>query len=255
MGRLLQIAIRESIAYRAELIVWLLTTNMPLIMLMFWRGVAADGAIGAYTATDFSRYFVAVLIVRLLTGAWVAWGMQMEIKSGRFNQRLMVPLHPVLAYAIENIAAYPLRLIFLTPIIAIFTLLPGPAVPAFNVGATAIAILSAWLINYLANAALAGYGLIWERSMALVNIWMVMYFALSGYMAPLDLFPPTLRTVAEWLPFRGMLDIPVAILTGRAQGLDVLRGLLFQWTWIAIFAGLCALTWRRGLKKWIALGG
>lgn len=251
----MQIAIRESIAYRAELIVWLLTTNMPLIMLMFWRGVAADGAIGAYTAADFSRYFVAVLIVRLLTGAWVAWGMQMEIKSGRFNQRLMVPLHPVVAYAIENIAAYPLRLIFLLPIMVIFALLPGPSVPPVNIAATAFAILSAWLINYMANAALAGYGLIWERSMALVNVWLVMYFALSGYMVPLDLFPPALRAVAEWLPFRGMLDIPVAILTGRSQGLDVLRGLLFQWAWIGIFAGLCAWTWRRGLKKWIALGG
>ena len=175
LWRMWTVAIRESIAYRAELVIWLLTTNMPLIMLVFWRAVAGDGAIGNYSAADFSRYFVAVLIVRLLTGAWVAWGMQMEMKSGRFNQRLLVPLHPVFAYAVENAAAYPLRLLLLTPIMAWFAWLPGDGIGFGALVATAIAIVLAWGINYFAMAAMAGYSLIWERSLALVNVWLALY--------------------------------------------------------------------------------
>ena len=40
---LFRVGLVEIVAYRAEFLVWILTTNMPLVMLAIWHAVAADG--------------------------------------------------------------------------------------------------------------------------------------------------------------------------------------------------------------------
>jgi len=39
---LLQIGVAETVAYRAEFLVWILTMTQPLIMLGLWTSVARD---------------------------------------------------------------------------------------------------------------------------------------------------------------------------------------------------------------------
>ena len=43
MPTLLRVGMAECLAYRAEFIIWLLTTTLPLIMLGLWTSVASDG--------------------------------------------------------------------------------------------------------------------------------------------------------------------------------------------------------------------
>ena len=42
---LLRIGVAETVAYRAEFLVWILTTTLPLVMLGLWTSVAARGAV------------------------------------------------------------------------------------------------------------------------------------------------------------------------------------------------------------------
>ena len=62
---LLRIGVAEVVAYRAEFLVWILTTNMPLVMLALWHAVAADGPVGRFDQTQFTAYYLGVLVVRL----------------------------------------------------------------------------------------------------------------------------------------------------------------------------------------------
>ena len=54
---LLRVGISEVVAYRAEFVVWILTTNMPLVMLAIWRAVAADGPVGRFDQRAFTAYY------------------------------------------------------------------------------------------------------------------------------------------------------------------------------------------------------
>ena len=62
---LLRIGVAEVVAYRAEFLVWILTTNMPLVMLALWHAVAADGPVGRFDQREFTAYYLGVLAVRL----------------------------------------------------------------------------------------------------------------------------------------------------------------------------------------------
>ena len=92
---LLRIGVAEVVAYRAEFLVWILTTNMPLVMLALWHAVAADGPVGRFDQAQFTAYYLGVLVVRLATSNWMAWQMSMEIRDGTLSAKLLRPIHPL----------------------------------------------------------------------------------------------------------------------------------------------------------------
>ena len=61
------------VAYRAEFIIWVLTTNMPLLMMGLWSAVAADAPVGRFGTTEFVAYYLGALIIRLVTNSWLVW--------------------------------------------------------------------------------------------------------------------------------------------------------------------------------------
>ena len=116
---LLTIGFAEVVAYRAEFLVWVLTTNMPLVMLALWHAVAEDGAVGRFDQPKFTAYYLAVLIVRLVTSNWMAWQMSMEVRDGTLSAKLLRPIHPLYAYAADHISAIPMRLLYVSPIVVV----------------------------------------------------------------------------------------------------------------------------------------
>src|SRR5690606_7572670 len=119
--------VAAAVAYRAEMLVWVLATTMALIMLALWTAVAPHAPIGGSEPSDFVAYCLATFIVRQLTGSWAAWQINFEVKNGVLASRLLRPVHPVVVYAVENLSALPLRLVVALPVagIALWTVGAG----------------------------------------------------------------------------------------------------------------------------------
>ena len=81
-GALLRIGFAESVAYRAELFLWVLATTMPLVMMALFSAVAQGAPIGRYDQPRIVTYFLVTLIVRHLTSSWVAWQLGRDIRQG-----------------------------------------------------------------------------------------------------------------------------------------------------------------------------
>jgi ABC-2 type transport system permease protein len=77
----------------------------------------------------------------------------------------------------------------------------------------------------------------------------------AGGLVPLWLFPQTVRTVAELLPFQTQANIPVSIYVGRLAGADALRGLGVQAVWVVILGLLVRVMWGRAMRKVVIQGG
>src|SRR5688572_8081955 len=122
---LLRVGVAETVAYRGEFLVWILTTTLPLVMLGLWTSVAEEQAFRNFSSEDFVAYYLANLIVRNLTGSWVAWQISEEIRMGSMSMRLLRPLHPFIALAASHIAAIPFRTIVALPIALVLLLSSG----------------------------------------------------------------------------------------------------------------------------------
>jgi ABC-2 type transport system permease protein len=255
---LLRVGFAEAVAYRAEFLVWLLSTNMPLVMLALWTAVARDAPVGRFGQRDFVAYYLAALVVRLMTGAWVVWELTFEIRQGTLSYRLLRPLHPLLAYAAENVSAMPLRLALSLPVAgAAFWLTAGERITRdpLLLAIFPIAVLGAWLITFLAMAVVGTLAFRWDSATSVFELWLGLYGVLSGYLVPLELFPGWVEGLARVLPFRSMLGFPVELIIGMLPRERALLELLVQWAWIAGLLLLVRGAWRAGLRRFEAFGG
>ncbi|HVV86620.1 MAG TPA: ABC-2 family transporter protein, partial [Kofleriaceae bacterium] len=268
--------------YRAEMIVWILTTTMPLVMLALWTSVAAEAPFQQFTQADFVAYYLGALVVRNLTSNWVAWQLAEEIRTGTLSMRLLRPVHPLAGLFATQAAAVPLRAIVVLPVVAALALSSGAAVvirdPA-HLGLFVLSLAGAWLLTFFVFVTIGALSFFLDKSMSLAEVYFGLFMVLSGYLVPLALMPRWLRLVADWLPFRYMLGAPLEILTGRhaeqhlvasvlrripgshalltAAGDDLAgpaRLVAAQWAWVACIAVLAFFTWRRGLRRFEAFG-
>jgi ABC-2 type transport system permease protein len=255
---LVRVGFAEAVAYRAEMLVWVLSTTMPLIMLGLWSAVAATAPVGRFDQRDFLAYFLATFIVRQLTGAWVAWQMSFEVRTGTLSMRLLRPIHPMVSYAVENLAAVPLRLVVAVPVALLALVLLGtgtlPHSPLLW-GVWLLSILGGWLITFLANAIIGCLALWTGSSIKVMDVWLVAFMVFSGYLVPVELFPGFLRTLVAWLPFRYQIGFPVEVMTGAYALPRALLMLARQWAFVLGLFLLAAVVWRRGLRRFAAYGG
>ena len=255
---LLRVGFAAAVAYRAEFLIWILTTNMSLVMLALWNAVAREAPVGQYGQKEFVAYFLTVLVVRLLTSSWVVWEMNYELRQGLLAFRMLRPVHPMVHYAAENLAALPVRALFALPIAAVSLWAMGPEQVSHDPALVAMfvaSVLLAWLINFLAMAIIAVAGFWVDSSLSMFQVWFGVYMLLSGYLLPLPLLPGWLLAAARWLPFRYMLSLPVEVLLGQHDRLGALAQLSAQAAWAAVLFAALGLAWRAGVHRFNAYGG
>ena len=255
---MLRIGFAEALAYRAEMIVWILSTTMPLVMLALWHAVAREAPVGPYGGHRFVAYFLAMFIVRQLTGSWAVWLINMEIRDGTLALRLLRPVHPLLSYAASSLAELPVRGLLAVPlagvalaVLARDELTRDPVLWAI----WCASIVGGWLITLFANFAIGCMALFLEQSTKVMDVWLALFFVFSGYLVPVELFPPTLRAALDWMPFRYQLGLPVELMIGAHDHGAALGLLARQWAIAAVLLACVGLIWRRGVARFAAFGG
>ncbi|MDB4960241.1 MAG: transporter permease [Myxococcales bacterium] len=255
---LLRVGVAETVAYRAEFLVWILTTTLPLVMLGLWSSVAAEAPFRGYTSAGFTAYYLSTLIVRNLTGSWVAWQVSEEIRLGAMSMRLLRPLHPYVAFASSHVAAIPFRTVVALPIAVILLVSSGASALTTEPLQLAMIIPSlilAWVITFNVMFMLGAIGFFVTKTMALLNLYFGMFSLFSGYLLPIDLLPWVLRKAAEVMPFRFMLSSPVELMTIPLDAADVATILFGQLAWAIVTLLLALWVWNRGIKRFEAVGG
>ncbi len=242
------------VEYRAELILWVLSGSLPLILMGVWIEASQSGQFGL-KPVDFARYFLAAFIARQMTVVWVVWEFEKEVVEGRLSPRLLQPLDPAWHHVASHLAERLARLPFMIFLVILFFALYPQAwwLPSLGqlflfLGTIALAFVLRFLIQY--TFAMVAF---WtERASAIEQFWMLFFLFLSGLIAPLDVFPPLIRDIALWTPFPYLVYFPASLLVGLPA--NITQGLLMMVGWTVIFFGLNRWLWRRGLKQYSGMG-
>jgi len=255
---LLRVGISEVVAYRAEFLVWILTTNMPLVMLSLWLAVVADGPVGRFGRKEYIAYYLGLLVVRLVTSSWVVWQLTMDIRQGAVAVKLLRPLHPLIAYSAEHVAAVPLRVLIVSPVLLVLWSAAGDVLTVRDpvlLGIFLLSLVGAWLLVFLTMVIIGSLAFFIESALGLYSLWLAIHTILSGYLIPLEQFPASIQRVSKLLPFWYTLGFPVELLIGMRNHADALRYLGAQWAYVAGLFALAHLTWRSGMRRLVAYGG
>lgn len=267
---LLRIGVAEAVAYRAELLVWMLTTTMPLVSMALWSSAADEQPLGPERMgqAEFAGYFTLTLLVRLLTSSWIIWQLIDDIRSGGLLQRLIRPIHPLFVYTSEQLAVLPLRVAIVLPMSLglLYYLARGQLThDPWLWGSFLLALPGAWAINFLSMALIGLLAFYIDSSAGLFSAWFGLYMLLSGYLVPLSLLPSWMARLSEILPFRYMLESPVRMLLGWpvAGGAhdtllgrsEALAALQIEYAYVVGLTLAVVWLWRAGLRRYSAFGG
>jgi ABC-2 type transport system permease protein len=255
---LLRVGMADMLAYRAEFLVWILSMNLPLVMMALWTAVAADGPVGRFGQRDFVAYYLGMLIVRILSGSWLVWELTMEIRRGILATRLLRPIHPLWTFSATQLAAVPMRVIVLSPLVVVLYWVAGARLPVHDPARLAIlaaSLVGAWLLLFLVMALIGMLAAYVESALSVFDLWLAAQSILSGFLVPLELMPAWVARLARVLPFRYILGFPVETLIGLENNATALRDLGVQWLFIAGALLATIVLWRRALRRFAAFGG
>ncbi|GGL99664.1 ABC transporter permease [Deinococcus aerophilus] len=249
----------EMAEYRAEIIIWMLSGTLSLIMMLVWMSQAASapgGQIRGYDASGFATYFLSVWLVGQLLVVWVGWELDLMIRQGTLSPKLLRPMDPMWIEYASHVAERLVRIGPLLALLVVFALLSGAsfthewwAYPA-ALGLIALGFTCRFLYEYT-----LGLLAFWtESSTSFTEVAWLLYAALGGLFAPLAFYPPWVQNVAVWTPFPYMLGLPAQLLAGKATLAQTGQGALVLLGWVVVFWFVRLAVWRLGLKKYGAVG-
>lgn len=246
-------------AYRAEIVIWILTGSLPLIMLAVWisQAQSAGGQISGFAPADFAAYFLSAWLSQQMIVAWVSWELDSQIRLGALSPKLLRPLDVFW----EHVAAHMAERLVRLPIIALVLLAGLLLVPGTRISPDLthvllylVSINLAWAIRFQIAYCVGLLTFWFDRATALDELYFVIAAFLTGAFAPLDLYPPAVRAAIEWSPFPYLIYYPVRILNGAIDMPTALRICGVQLAWALIFWLLRTLLWRRGIQRYGAVG-
>jgi ABC-2 type transport system permease protein len=259
------IGIQNNLTYRFNFLARAVFGLIPLIaMLYVWQkiyaGKSSGTTVGTYSLAQMISYYLITTVVDALTAVNEDdWQIAADIKDGNITQFLLKPIDYLwyrlclflsgrLTYL--AVAAIPLALFILY--LRQYFVLPQDSV-AFGcfLASTVLTALLQFFISY-AMAMLAFWVL--EVSTFIFILFAFEYIA-SGHLFPLDILPPSLERALFFTPFPYELYFPVSIYMGKTTGMNLVRGMFIQALWVIAAYGAARFAWRRGIKKYSAVGG
>ena len=240
--------------YRVEIALWALSGVLPFIMFSLWSQNDVGNSFGL-NDIGLARYFLSAFLVRQFSVVWVVFSFEEDALLGRLSPYLLQPLHPLWRYVSAHLAEQLTRLPFAAIIAGIFFLInPNtfwiPTLPNFVLAW--LSTIFAFTIAFLLQSLIAALCFWSEKASAFERLLFVPYLFLSGLLAPIDLFPQSISSIALWTPFPYLIYFPAKLLGGLP--VDITRCFLNQITWIAILLPLVMILWRKGVKHYTAMG-
>lgn len=258
-----RLAARQRLEERAVL--WGRVLFFFIILLVFsrlWQALlgsasegAPQGASGLGQRPSHYIWYLAVTEWIMLSQPLLHLDIEADVRAGAVGHTLSRPMSYVAGKLAEAWGEVAVRLLVLGASGLLFARWLGAEWPEPN--ALPLAALAGLLASVVMTLALAAIGLLalWVNDTTSVYlIWQKLCFVLGGLMLPLSIYPPWLRSIAEWSPFAALLYGPAELLLG-APPERVLVCLAQLCGWGAIFALVLVALDRRAMRIVSVSGG
>lgn len=256
------IGLKACAEYRVNLLFSIAGATSPVVIqtalwLALYGNDPAETLFG-FTFAQMVAYTVIAQLVSRLVRTDFEYELNNDIKTGSLDRYLVKPVGYFgfrLCSFLGDKAAQTVALgAVLAVAIAILGAVLGFAVTPVSALLFIASLAVAFALNFLLFwcVGLAGF---WLTEIGfLFEAVRIVIIAMSGGIFPLAVFGPVGERVLRMLPFRFTIQFPAELLCGRVAPEEVLPSFAFAAIWIAALAGASMLVWRRGLRRFAAVG-
>ncbi|HWA08372.1 MAG TPA: ABC-2 family transporter protein [Opitutaceae bacterium] len=257
------VGLQSNIVYRWNFLIRAFFSLFQLAVVFILWGAVFSGTprVGGFDLPSTITYFVVLVVLQFFIGAFNEdYQISEDIRNGLINQFLLKPINYFgYRFSVFTSARLVSGSLMLVPLLVLFPFvrdhLSLPSLVAWRVGLGLPAVALAALIQF-SIAYCFGLLTFWFLEIqGFVILSMAVEALLGGQMFPLDLLPPRLLRIAEYLPFYYQMYFPAAIFTGRIDEPRAVAGLALQAGWAVALLALTQVLWTRGLRRHTAVGG
>jgi ABC-2 type transport system permease protein len=214
--------------------------------------------VGSYDARDAVTYVWIGQGMLMTVYIWGWYEVALRVQSGDIATDLQRPLDLQAYWLAQDLGRAAYHALyrgvppFLIGALAFDVLLPSnPLVWLAFPLSVALAVVVSFAFRFLFN--LAAFWLLDYRGVGVLAMVASTFF--SGQIVPIAFFPDWLGVVAWSLPFAAMVQAPIEVFLGHAEGLELagLLGLQAFWAAALLLVGRAVLA--SGLRKLVVQGG
>lgn len=250
------ILIKDNLNYRAQAVVWIMTAVVPTMTTAYvWLAATGGRTVGQFDRAQLIVYFLGAIVLANITTSAIGFDMGHEIKDGKLSFYLVRPLDYFSYQFLANLAWRIFRSAIFVPFLIILGAVYFQDIQHVSLHLDSmfwLLIIIGHLISFFIGFAIGSTALYFEEIGAMATLFILSNLLLSGQLAPVSLMPPFLRTLAETMPFRYMMSVPLEYMVGHTVNVQtiIFNGIL----WVLVLFVIGQLIYRGGLKRYSAIG-
>lgn len=254
---------QSALEYRADFILSMFTGVFVIIIQCFlWAAVfaaASTPVVYGYTFPEMISYSIVAGIVARIVATGFELDIAEDIKNGGLSKFIVQPIgyfyFRIFSFLGKK-ALQSLVLFFISiAVLLVCSKTIGLKLDYIRILIFIPASFLAMLINFLIYYSISALAFV------MAEVWGVFaatgqgVLMLSGGIFPLDVFGDKAAMVLGLLPFKYIVFFPVNIVNGRLTMSEILSGVILQIVWILVLLVVAVLSWKSGMKKYVAVGG
>lgn len=254
----LKVYSQSAIEYRFMMLIWMFDIFfIPVMLILIWISIIEYSPSLLPQRQTLINFYTLNPLIYMLTDSWHAFFLSRDIRTGKFSTRLLRPIWPFMGTVANNITEKYVKLFFLIPLVftaSVYFNLDLELTP-FVLTASVFSLILAAIISFLLESFLGLLAFWTDEVSGIKEIFEIFHLTLGGIMVPIFLFPPRLKSIVQFLPFRYMVSFPTEVLSGSLTSTEIITGMLIVSAWIIFSLFVLVLLWKNGLKQYSSVGG
>jgi ABC-2 type transport system permease protein len=215
-------------------------------------------AVGSYDASDAVTYVWIAQGLLMTVYLWGWYEVALRVRTGDIATDLQRPLDFQAYWLAQDLGRAGYHAVFRgVPPFAVGAIFFDVRPPEDVVAAlafplsVALAVVASFGFRFLFN--LAAFWLLDYRGVGILAMVLSTFF--SGQIVPIAFFPDWLETVAWALPFAAMVQAPIEVFLGHADGIELAGLLTLQAFWAIALLAAGRAVYNAGTRKLVLQGG
>jgi ABC-2 type transport system permease protein len=259
---IINLAWQRNFTYRALIVSYRAGEIIEiLVLVLMWSAIYSNtegGVIRGFTLNEMISYVLIGNLCGALTRNFLAGYVGRHIHHGQLSSYLIRPISYIKFVFINELGrAFMATFISaVTQIIVILFFLDKIVINKdfLYIGLVVVMVILAFVIEMLLGF-IIGTIAFWVDEVDGIHMTVerVKRFFSGGYF-PLSLLPASIVSVSTFLPFGYSFFVPASLYLKKMSLNDGLLGLAVQVVWIILLSIILTIVWRRGLKRYEAVG-
>ncbi|MDA2068152.1 ABC transporter permease [Bacillus cereus] len=252
---------QKGMEYRFSVVYMVLEALIPSIAMIFlWQSIYANGdTLEGYSFSELVMYFIGARLINYFVWYAIDWELHELVHDGKLGTLLIKPIDVQLYYfwemigdRIVNFVLGAIPLLVLTMILSIYF---NFQLYIYNFLLGIISVILSCILWFLVSWTIGCYVFWTQKADMVLFVKEIVIMCLAGSFFPIDILPSYIVSLIDKTPFPYLAYFPLKVLFTDMGTEHVMTGLITQIVWCTIFFILGRIVWKKGLKKYVDVGG